>query len=377
MSSTAAGPCLKQARADAAGLIAWEADVDSTKHGRPPWHRSPGKAAGGWRRAPGQGRLSASFWPRSIHTGDCTITAKIHFNMVADVYLCTALDMPATQSGCPSWETLFLGTETLLKGQTQQVTHTLSMLEFNEGIDPVKILLGHFIECGQKITPGGKSGSWGACGWAAFDIGTAVFGGKVIKAVVDGIKAVDAALRTGIGVKEAYQALKALDGLNPAALANIERTVLAYEREVQAACQAAASAPRRTSWAAAVSMAAAGPPCKFWKLIEFDGQRVYQREDLIRPDYVSPNDNYGRTNLKRMQQGLAPMGPDDQPLNLHHMLQTQEGPIAEVTKKMHLDENYHQLHWKSGTKIPSGIDRSAFEAWKKQYWKDRAKGFGG
>ncbi|WP_371534864.1 ricin-type beta-trefoil lectin domain protein [Streptomyces sp. NBC_00466] len=304
-----------------------------------------------------------------IHTGDCTITAKITFRPVIDIYLCTALDMPATQSGCPEQETLFLGTQSL-EEQSKTVTHTISMLEFNQGIDPVKILLEDFIKCGQKIAPGGAGGSWGACAWAAFDIGSAVFGGKATKAIVDAIKAIDASLRTGIGVKDAYQALKALDGVNPATLANIERTLSAYEEDIQAACQAVDA----LGFARAAATVA-GPPCKFWKLADFEGQRVYQRDDLIRPDYVSPKDPYTRTNLKRMQQGLAPMGPDDNPLNLHHMLQTQDGPMAEVTKKMHLDENYHQLHWKSGSKIPSGIDRPEFDKWKKLYWKDRAKGF--
>ena len=113
----------------------------------------------------------------------------------------------------------------------------------------------------------------------------------------------------------------------------------------------------------------------YWKLSEYDGQRVYQRDDLVDPDYFSPKDKYGRSNLKRMQQGIAPMGPDDKPINLHHMLQTQDGPIAEVTSSMHFG-NYRQLHWKVGTDIPSGIDRNAFDAWKKLYWKDRAAGFG-
>ncbi|WP_229799428.1 HNH/ENDO VII family nuclease [Couchioplanes azureus] len=115
--------------------------------------------------------------------------------------------------------------------------------------------------------------------------------------------------------------------------------------------------------------------CQFWSPIDYNGQRIYQRDDLMNPHFVSPVDKYGRTNLKRMQQGLAPMGPDGKPLNLHHMLQTQDGPIAEVTHSMHFD-NYYELHWKVGTKIPSGIDRKAFEAWKSQYWKDRAKGLG-
>ncbi|WP_344462360.1 HNH/ENDO VII family nuclease [Kitasatospora kazusensis] len=115
--------------------------------------------------------------------------------------------------------------------------------------------------------------------------------------------------------------------------------------------------------------------CQFWSPTDYNGQRIYQRDDLVNPDYFSPADKYGRGNLKRMQQGLAPMGPDDKPLNLHHMLQTQDGPIAEVTHSMHFG-NYNQLHWKAGTKIPSGIDRDAFNAWKSQYWKDRAAGFG-
>jgi RHS repeat-associated protein len=122
---------------------------------------------------------------------------------------------------------------------------------------------------------------------------------------------------------------------------------------------------------------------KFWSPVDYKGQRVYQRDDLIDPDYVSPEDKYGRTNLKRMTQGLAPMGPDDRPINVHHMLQTQDGPLAEVTQSMHLAQgayqgsgSYNTLHWKAGTDIPSGIDRDAFDDWKKEYWKERAKGFG-
>ncbi|WP_374204431.1 HNH/ENDO VII family nuclease [Streptomyces pseudogriseolus] len=113
----------------------------------------------------------------------------------------------------------------------------------------------------------------------------------------------------------------------------------------------------------------------YWKLSEYDGQRVYQRDDPIDPDYFSPKDKYGRSNLKKMQQGIAPIGPDDKPINLHHMLQTQDGPIAEVTSSMHFG-NYRQLHWKVGTDTPSGIDRNAFDAWKKLCWKDRAAGCG-
>jgi hypothetical protein len=111
-----------------------------------------------------------------------------------------------------------------------------------------------------------------------------------------------------------------------------------------------------------------------WKPTDVDGQRVYQRDDLVDPNYTSPADKYGRTNLKRMQQGLAPMGPDDNPMVLHHMLQTQDGPLAELTQTMHQGW-FRQLHINVGTDIPSGIDRAAFGVWKTAYWKSRAAGF--
>jgi filamentous hemagglutinin len=65
------------------------------------------------------------------------------------------------------------------------------------------------------------------------------------------------------------------------------------------------------------------------------------------------------TNLQRMQEGLAPIGPDGRPINLHHMLQTQSGPIAEVTATMH--QQYSRILHINPNTIPSGINRSAFE----------------
>ncbi|MGW1915702.1 ricin-type beta-trefoil lectin domain protein [Streptomyces sp. NPDC002076] len=313
-----------------------------------------------------------------VHFGDCVITAKIHFNVKLDIYLCTLAEIPVT--GCPDWETLYIDTQ-VIPDQYNTVTHTISAVDFNSGIDPVEVLLGDFIGCGEKLT--GNGGSWGDCAWATFDIAS-LFQGKAIKAITDAIKAVDASLRTGIEIEDAFRALKTLDKVNPATLADIGRTVEAYEKDIQVACEEVVLSGLRSGSTASTRAriaAASGPPCKFWKLTDFEGQRVYQRDDLINPDYVSPEDPYGRTNLKRMQQGLAPMGTGraasggkDKPLNLHHMLQTQDGPIAEVTDAMHFD-NYGKLHWKSGTKIPSGIDRPEFEKWKKEYWKSRAKDF--
>lgn len=82
----------------------------------------------------------------------------------------------------------------------------------------------------------------------------------------------------------------------------------------------------------------------------------------------------GLTNLQLMQNGYAPYGTDGKKINLHHMLQTTDGPIAEVTQSFH-QVNSGAIHINSGFDIPSGINRSQFDKWKIQYWTNRAKDF--
>lgn len=78
-----------------------------------------------------------------------------------------------------------------------------------------------------------------------------------------------------------------------------------------------------------------GQQRKYWSQepIQFNGNKVYQRNDLVDPSRV--DSQTGLTNLDLMKNGLAPYGPDGKKVNLHHMLQTQDGPIAEVTQSFH------------------------------------------
>ncbi|WP_438297180.1 ricin-type beta-trefoil lectin domain protein [Streptomyces sp. HUAS TT7] len=154
-----------------------------------------------------------------IHTGDCIITAKVTNKVFVELYLCTAENIPDAQYGCPAAETLFLDTLEL-KPQTQEVTYTITQQQFNDAIGKgfVKALTEDFTGCWDRIT--GSGGNWGNCGWAAFDIGALVFGNVAIKAISDGVKAVDAALRFGIGVGDAWKGLRAA-GLSEAAIAGI------------------------------------------------------------------------------------------------------------------------------------------------------------
>ncbi|PJM98613.1 virulence factor [Streptomyces sp. CB01201] len=161
-----------------------------------------------------------------IHTGDCKITATIVFNEFVDIYLCTAEDAPATQYGCPSSDVVYLG-PAMIPNLTETITKTLTMAEFNSGIDPIKILFGDFIECAKKILPGNDGGSWTSCAWAA----SWFVGGKALTAIADALHAFNAALHTGIGVREALTALKGLK-LDAATAAELEETVDVYESVV-------------------------------------------------------------------------------------------------------------------------------------------------
>ena len=117
-----------------------------------------------------------------------------------------------------------------------------------------------------------------------------------------------------------------------------------------------------------------GQQREYWSQepVQYAGNKVYQRNDLIEPGRIDIGT--GLTNKQLMENGLAPFGPDGKKINLHHMLQTQSGPVAEVTQTFH-QKNSSIIHINSGTQIPSGIDRVKFEKWKKEYWKSRALDF--
>ena len=74
-----------------------------------------------------------------------------------------------------------------------------------------------------------------------------------------------------------------------------------------------------------------------------------------------------------MEKGDAPTGPDGRPVNIHHLIQTNKGGLAEVTATFH--QEYGRIVHINPNSIKSGIDRDEFNAWRKQYWMNRAKEF--
>lgn len=97
------------------------------------------------------------------------------------------------------------------------------------------------------------------------------------------------------------------------------------------------------------------------------------RKCLIRPDIdMDQKDSMGRTNKERMEQGLAPLTKDGKVVELHHIGQQSDSPLAELTMDEHRGKgNDSVLHDKTQE---SEIDRNVFNGEKEDHWKARAEG---
>ncbi|MFB6843016.1 hypothetical protein, partial [Streptomyces sp. NPDC056361] len=189
-----------------------------------------------------------------IHIGDCTITATVTYKSHVDLYMCLAA--PGTYTGsCPDADTTYLGPD-VSEQKTERMSITLSMVEFNSGIDPVDILLGDFIGCAKLITPGVSGGSWGDCAWAA----SWFVAGALFRTAKAAVTAMDAALKTGIGFTDAWLALRSV-GLTEAA---VQGMVARIVRKLNSACEKVEKVTFKAAFfasASAGSGGATGPGC--------------------------------------------------------------------------------------------------------------------
>jgi hypothetical protein len=96
-----------------------------------------------------------------------------------------------------------------------------------------------------------------------------------------------------------------------------------------------------------------------------------------KPCLINPNidmdqkDEHGRTNKELMENGLAPLDKDGKPIELHHIGQKPDSPLAELTQEQHRGKgNDEVLHDKSGD---SQIDRGEFQKERSAHWESRAE----
>ncbi|MFF2964017.1 polymorphic toxin type 27 domain-containing protein [Streptomyces sp. NPDC057963] len=180
------------------------------------------------------------------------MTQKIGYKADLDLYMCTT---EVWENSCFSGDTLYLG-EHKTETQYTEVTHTITIAEYQQGVDPVDILFGSWIRCAQKLTPGGENGSWGGCAWAVVDVAS-LFAGKIIRPIADAVRAMDAAARTGIGFIDAWAALRSLR-LSEVAVAGIASKIM---QAVYEACETGTSRALPTAGARAFAAQSSPQEC--------------------------------------------------------------------------------------------------------------------
>ncbi|WP_344460473.1 polymorphic toxin-type HINT domain-containing protein [Kitasatospora kazusensis] len=152
----------------------------------------------------------------------CDVTFTLHFSLTIDFYVCDDPSAPGdvTAATCPAASITWLGNQT--SEQTAHVKKHFSTFDLAKIIDTAFLkglwvgLTDDFVNCSK--------GSVSGCLWAASWF---VPPAKIAKAA-DLARALDAALVTGVGVTDAFKALKALD-LDAKALAAIEAEVHVVE----------------------------------------------------------------------------------------------------------------------------------------------------
>ncbi|MGX5214883.1 RICIN domain-containing protein [Streptomyces violaceus] len=147
----------------------------------------------------------------------CTVTFTYKFNATVDFYLCSDPDVPATASGCPASDTVFLGSQTY-KDLTKKVTRTFTQADILKGILQTylkiakDLLIQDFVDCWH--------GSAGGCAWAAANF---IPGEKIAKGVAALTKLGDA-LKAGGSITDAWKGVKGA-GLGEDVVAGVGKKV--------------------------------------------------------------------------------------------------------------------------------------------------------
>lgn len=103
------------------------------------------------------------------------------------------------------------------------------------------------------------------------------------------------------------------------------------------------------------------------ELKEINGRDVLAKIDII-PDQV---DIFGDTNLERMEQGRPPLDTQGKSIELHHIGQGKDAPLAELTAQEHRGpENYSKLHDRTKE---TEINRLEFKIEREEHWKASAE----
>ena len=107
------------------------------------------------------------------------------------------------------------------------------------------------------------------------------------------------------------------------------------------------------------------------KEVEINGKKCLIRDDID----LDQEDEDGITNRERMERGRPPITKDGEEVELHHIGQKQNSPLAELTMEQHRGVgNDTILHDKTKE---TEIDRNEFGKERRDHWKDRVESMEG
>ena len=106
---------------------------------------------------------------------------------------------------------------------------------------------------------------------------------------------------------------------------------------------------------------------------EINGKKCLQKPD-IDPDQ---KDEFGITNRERMQNGNPPIDKNVGTIELHHVGQKTDSPLAELSTTEHRGKGNHGvLHdMKKDSEVHTPENQAKWDQERKEYWKERAKDF--
>jgi hypothetical protein len=111
---------------------------------------------------------------------------------------------------------------------------------------------------------------------------------------------------------------------------------------------------------------------EIYKNAGLEEQKINDKPCLVRTDIdIDQKDEFGRTNRERMAQGLSPIARNGERVELHHIGQKPDSPLAELTKTEHRGKgNDVILHDKTQG---AQILRDEFRPEREAHWETRAK----
>lgn len=111
---------------------------------------------------------------------------------------------------------------------------------------------------------------------------------------------------------------------------------------------------------------------EIYKKADLEEKEINGKKCLVRKDIdLEQKDSMGRTNSERMEKGLPPLDKNGRPIELHHIGQKSDSPLAELTISEHRGKgNDTVLHDK---KKESEIDRDKFAEERSEHWKNRSE----